>query len=87
MAERIDSISPRRAGGRPRIYPWETWTDGSCWRLQRGEDFQMPAGNMARLIRARGRRYDMPVKVSENNELGTVEFQFLVEPPERAAAA
>lgn len=32
-----------------RKYSWETWSEpGTIWQLQRGEDFTIPAADMAR---------------------------------------
>lgn len=57
MAERIDKLEPLR--GRPAIYPWEQWLDGSAWRIRRGEDFEIPPGSMAAIIRQRADREGM----------------------------
>lgn len=75
MAERIHSVTRIRPGRAPR-YPWDTWTDGSAWRIRHGEDFDVSAENMGRLVREYARRNGKPVKAAVNTEAGTVEFQF-----------
>jgi hypothetical protein len=84
MAERIDALGPVR--GRPQLYPWDEWMDGSAWRIRRGDDFLVSATSMAAQLRIRGNRLGVDVSARVVDE-DTVEFQFLVEPPERAAAA
>jgi hypothetical protein len=54
MAERISDIEPHR--GRPAIYPWEEWLDGSSWRITRGADFDISPVSMAAIIRQRAER-------------------------------
>lgn len=75
MAERIESIAVARKG-RPPIYPWSEWMDGSAWRIRRGKDFSVLPDNMARGVRQRARRYGVPVVVTVDNAAGSVEFQF-----------
>ncbi|HTE60413.1 MAG TPA: hypothetical protein VK631_08670 [Solirubrobacteraceae bacterium] len=80
MAERIDNLSPLR----PRIYPWDKWTDGSAWRIRRGEDFEVAALSMAAMVRLRAKAEGLKAtcRVVEDGE--AVEFQF--SEPEREAA-
>jgi hypothetical protein len=81
VAERIDSLTPLR--GRPPVYPWETWMDGSAWRIRRGVDFLVSAESMAAQIRMRGARDDVAVFARCPDD-DTVEFQF--SPEEESAA-
>ena len=80
MAERIDTFEPRK-GGRPAIYPWATWMDGSAWRIRRGEDFDGPADAMAQTIRVHARRNGMSASASVDGD--AVEFR--ISPQEEAA--
>lgn len=75
MAERIDTIVPSRPG-RPAVYPWAEWMDGSAWRISRGEDFSILPDNMGRHLREHARRQGVPVQVSVNNSTDTIEFRF-----------
>lgn len=81
MAERIDALGSVRRG-RPPLYPWDEWTDGSAWRITRGVDFEVSAQSMASMIRIRAN--NTGVVASANVVDGdTVEFQFT---PLQAAA-
>lgn len=85
MAKRIDTYVPRPTG-RPRVYPWAKWADGSAWRIVRGTDFEIPAPNMAAVIRAYGHRNGL--RASAKVEGDSIDFQFVVraDEPERAVA-
>lgn len=72
MGERIESFETRQ--GRPAIYPWNEWTDGSAWRIRRGRDFEIEPALMAQAIRVHGRRNGVPASASVDGEC--VEFQF-----------
>jgi hypothetical protein len=72
VAERIDNFTPLR--GRPAIYPWERWMDGSMWRIHRGSDFEVSTRSMAQSIRERGRRDGVQVSARQLGE--AVEFRF-----------
>jgi hypothetical protein len=84
MAERIDALGPVK-GGRPPLYPWDEWMDGSAWRIRRGDDFLVSAYSMAAQLRIRGNNCGVGVSARVADK-DTVEFQFRVEHPERAAA-
>ena len=75
VAERIDNLSPLR----PRIYPWEKWTDGSAWRIRRGEDFEVPATSMAAMVRLRAKQDGLTATCRVVEDGAAVEFQFSAE--------
>lgn len=72
MAERIDNLT--RRAGRPALYPWVEWMDGSAWRISQGKDFTVSPESMAQNIRERGRRYG--IEVTAYPDGAAVEFQF-----------
>lgn len=72
MARRIRSFTPRT--GRPALYPWARWTDGSAWHITRGEDFELPARNMAAVLRARATKAGLSVTCRVDGD--SVRFQF-----------
>lgn len=76
MAERIDQVTPLR--GRPAIYPWELWLDGSAWRITRGTDFKIPPLSMAAIIRQAAQRQGMTATCRHVGD-ETIEFQVLSE--------
>lgn len=41
MAKKVQDFDFSRSGSRPTKYPWEEWLDGSIWRLEKGEDFDV----------------------------------------------
>lgn len=72
VAERINSLSPPR----PRIYPWDRWTDGSAWLIRRGEDFEVGALSMASMIRLRAKAEGLKATCRVVEDGAAVEFQF-----------
>lgn len=78
MAERITHFTPR-PDGRPALYPWDEWLDGSAWRIRRGEDFTVAPESMATQIRntARDRGGRARARLTPDGE--GVEFQFETE--------
>lgn len=75
MAERIPHLSRPRS--RPTGYPWSRWTDGSVWRLRRGEDYTVSSRSMERTIRAYASRRGRTVSVRVFPD--HVELQFSAE--------
>lgn len=73
MAERISQFSPRRIG-RPALYPWDEWTDGSAWRITRGVDFDISPKSMSGILYGYATRQGSSVKVAVDGD--AVEFQF-----------
>ena len=49
MAQRIDN-APVVRPGRPPMYPYAEWLDGSAWELTRGEDFLCLPLSMAKML-------------------------------------
>jgi hypothetical protein len=77
VAERISSLPDRPLGAPPK-YPWDTWTDGSAWRIQRGIDYDIPSTSMASMIRGHAARHGFDVVALVNRERDAVEFQFRI---------
>lgn len=75
MAERIENLSTNR-GGAPRKYPWELWTDGSAWRIVKGQDYDIPTVSMAAIVRGHARRNGLEVFTAQTRDQDGVEFQF-----------
>lgn len=74
MAKKLDYFdfsNPRRSK-----YPWDTWTDGSIWQVEYGEDFDcMPKGLIASL-QGKAKRSHRKVQAKIVGET-TVVFRFL----------
>lgn len=82
MARRISEVTHRR--GRPAIYPWQRWMDGSAWRIEHGKDFDVPPASMAAMLRNRAMREKVPVRTSTLEN--AVEFQFFLDVGDEVAA-
>lgn len=72
MAERIDNLTPFR--GRPPVYPWSEWMDGSAWRIRHGVDFDASPSSMASMVRLRAKAEGMTATARVTGDV--VEFQF-----------
>lgn len=68
--------------GRPSLYPWVEWMDGSAWRITRGEDFEIAPKSMSAALYAHAARQGSAVRVRIDGD--EVEFQFT--PAESVAA-
>ena len=49
MATQLNEFPPNKAGAQ-QLYPWETWLDGSIWRLEAGTDFACKPKSLRHLI-------------------------------------
>jgi hypothetical protein len=54
--------------GRPDMYPWDEWFDGSIWKLTRGEDFDATTNSMRMMTYKNGERRGIKVKTSIQDE-------------------
>jgi hypothetical protein len=81
MAERITNF----VDGRRRLYAWKDWSDGGAWRIVRGEDFYIPAPNMAAVIRAEAHRRGVRATCRVVGD--AVEFRFLLPKADERVAA
>lgn len=75
MADRIDTFTPGKGGALPK-YPWEDWTDGSPWRIHRGQDYDISTESMAAVVRNYARRVGLTVETKRSRDEDFVEFQF-----------
>ena len=55
-------------------YPWDKWTDGRIWQIQRGVDFERPAVSFVANIHQLARTRKLSVRVSQSGD--TITFQF-----------
>lgn len=74
MSEILDSYEFAR--GPKSKYPWDEWTSGATYRVRRGEDFATSVSSFAKLLRNRGSRDGLSVRVREEDD-ATVVFQFV----------
>jgi hypothetical protein len=79
----VDATLERRRG-RPPLYPWGEWADGSVWRIVRGEDFRIPAESMCSALRARAARSGRRVVTRVDGD--AIDFQFVPRASEGAVA-
>lgn len=87
MAEKINGYSfPRSRGGGSSVYPWDTWEDGSVWKIMEGADYAISTDVMVACVykrawqnRKKGR--GMPF-VRATKDGTAIIFQFLADKPE-----
>ena len=77
MASRVSTFSARRERSVIK-YPWREWTDGTIWRITRGEDFTCGITNMKAMLRTRAWRLGRSVHIISpaDSEHSVIEFQF-----------
>lgn len=74
MSRIIDEMPADRRDGR-RIYPWDQWTDGRIWEIERGVDFSVSAEKMAGNIRTYASRRGFNIECKPMPD-ETVAFRF-----------
>jgi hypothetical protein len=75
MAQRIDpSKVVSRSAGAPSKYPWHEWTDGSCWLLHHGEDYQVTTESLRGTVYNHAKRHGLAVIVKRVDGGLTVQF-------------
>lgn len=63
MADRL-AEDPALIFTRGGIYPWDDWTDGSVWRLVRGQDFIVPLDDMRANVYGEASRRGLKAKTT-----------------------
>lgn len=74
MAVKLKSFEFTRTSGR-YSYPWDQWTDGSIWKVKRGEDFNTSQTNFGASVYDKARKIGKKVRV-KNEPDDVVVFQF-----------
>jgi hypothetical protein len=67
MADRIEHF-PAEQRPPTRRYPWNEWTDGSVWRLVRGEDFDQETDQFRNRLYPQASRRGMKVRSAKRIE-------------------
>lgn len=67
MADRIEHF-PAEQRPPTRRYPWHEWTDGSVWRLVRGEDFDQEVDQFRNRLYPQAARRSMKVRSAKRVE-------------------
>ena len=49
-------------------YPWVEWTDGSWWKIQKDEDYDIDTGNMRRALLMRAQRHSMTIEAHKRGD-------------------
>ena len=73
MAERLEETDVKKAQGH---YPWDEWTDGSIWRVRKGEDYD--AYSLRTYLYSKAQELDMNVwtKADNDDQGESIIFQF-----------
>lgn len=74
MAEKLNDF-PRNNSGRPNIYPWDEWLDGSIWFIKKGEDYDSLTSTMRQGIFNMSYRRGGRSRTMVDGD--TITFQFL----------
>lgn len=72
MAEKLDKFEFLKRGFAPK-YPWDTWLDGSVYRLTRGEDFQCKVSSMRSAARQIAFRRGLHIRTSVSDNSLTIQ--------------
>lgn len=67
MAERIEEF-PAEQRPPTRRYPWDQWTDGSVWKLVRGEDFDQEIDQFRNRLYPQAHRRGLKVRTAKRKE-------------------
>lgn len=67
MADRIDQF-PAEQRPPTRRYPWDEWTDGSAWKLVRGEDFDQEVDQFRNRLYPQAKRRGLKVRSAKRIE-------------------
>lgn len=67
MAERIEEF-PAEQRPPTRRYPWDDWTDGSVWRLVRGEDYDQETDQFRNRLYPQAHRRGLKVRTAKRVE-------------------
>ena len=67
MADRIDEF-PAEQRPPTRRYPWDEWTDGSPWKLVRGEDFDQEVDQFRNRLYPQAKRRGLKVRSAKRVE-------------------
>lgn len=80
MSEILDSFPDKpytKGRGRPRLYPWDDWTDGQIRELVEGRDFPPEVGvkGIQQRCITHARNQGLKVRTQKVNET-TIDIQF-----------
>lgn len=71
MATKLAAMPKKRRG-----HPWDEWTDGSAWRIRKGEDFQGQVESMRVRLYGKAREIGKELSIQVDKEAETITFQF-----------
>ena len=76
MAEQLSSFRfPTR--GRPHKYTWETWEDGTPWKLVKGVDFTVTTKTMQSNARTYAKKNNLKVHTAITDDGNALVVQFI----------
>lgn len=62
---------PKRRG-----HPWDEWTDGSAWRIRRGEDFPGQLESMCVRLYSKAKELGKELEIKVEKEDDSIAFRF-----------
>ena len=76
MAQRLEVKELEATRGRPALYPWADWSDGTVWQIIKGDDYKNQI-TMKNTLRMYASTHNLRVTiVAPKSEPGTIQFQF-----------
>ncbi len=79
VGERLDGFDfAQRPVPATERYPWRQWTDGSVWRVERGQDYEVASRHLQAALYARATRDGLRVRTRlvRDGDREAVVFQF-----------
>ena len=74
MATRLAEMPPKR--GRGHVHPWEEWTDGSVWRIERGADYPGKTDSLRVRLYSKARELGKELDIQYSLKEDWIIFQF-----------
>lgn len=71
MATKLAAL-PKKSG-----HPWDEWTDGSVWLIQRGADFPGKVESMRTRLYGKARELGKDLDIRVNKDAESIAFQFV----------
>lgn len=72
--EQVSSVLNEGPFGLYVRYPWAEWTDGSWWKIVKGEDYRQETDSMRRTIALHAQRHSMKAELHKRGDVLVFKF-------------